>query len=412
MILQGIVQYGLSVLQDHFNVGHPLKSFCLLRCLDVVSPAMLIQRPRSRLEVFIKTICLSVLLTHLVGLAYDFFHQQDVRVAMDIFSMFVLFSSIVVRNTCLHHYQSHINAMECVTENPNFELDTPYAQFIRERTVTQNNRYLGTYLVAQFFCATVWVGQNMVMKDSFVTIITHFPIDLAERAPALDKLTQLFYVLAGYLWAWYHAAGQMIIIVLLRFTITEFRVFLHSLSTLDTHIHDQLLLEPEGNVERVVRQLLYREARQHSQLIVAVEHLRTILYNYSLVHFSFYMIIVAAFLARVFVVPGSSSLGMAVPLLATAVFFIETFGLCMLVEQLVLLNRSVSINLYGFNWPRYLQYGHSIKRTMMLMIMQASNTSDFSAGGLTTVSAELFAKTCRLIYTIMMGMANLATKEA
>uniref|UniRef100_A0A182R691 Odorant receptor n=1 Tax=Anopheles funestus TaxID=62324 RepID=A0A182R691_ANOFN len=370
---------------------------------------MLIQRPRSNLEIGIKKICLSILIAHLVGMAYDLTHQEDVRVVMDIFSMLTMFSSIVVRNICLKQYQSHINAMELLDENPNFEVGTPYAETIRRRTVKQNNRYLGSYLVCQFLCATVWVCQNMAVKDSFVTIITHFPIDLSERAPTFDTLTQLCYACAGYFWAWYHAMGQMIIIVLLRFTITEFRVFLHSLATLDTQIHDQLLLDPEGNEERVVREVVYKHARRHSELIVAVMHMRMIIRNYSLVHFSFYMIIVAAFMARVLVIPGSSSLGMAVPLLATAVFFVETFGLCMLVETLVQLNRSVSFQLYGFNWTRYLPYGNSIKRTMMLMIMQANNTNDFSAGGLTTVSADLFAKTCRLIYTIMMGMANLAT---
>uniref|UniRef100_A0A182R692 Uncharacterized protein n=1 Tax=Anopheles funestus TaxID=62324 RepID=A0A182R692_ANOFN len=409
MALQRIVQCGLSFLQDHFNVGHPSKHFCLLRCLDVVSPAMLIQRPRSNLELCIKMISLVILLTHTAGLAYDIFHQEDVRVAMDIFSILSMFSAVVARNTCLQQYQSHINAMELLDENPNFEVGTPYAETIRRRTVKQNNRYLGSYLMALFLTAIVWVCQNMVMKNSFVTIITHFPIDLSERAPVLERLTQLFYTFASFLWAWYHATGQLIIIVLIRFTITEFRVFLHSLSTLDTQIHDQLLLDPEGNEERVVREVVYKHARRHSELIVAVMHMRMILRNYSLVHFSFYMIIMAAFMARVLVIPGSSSLGMVIPLLVTAVFFLETLGLCMLIEQLIELNRSVSFQLYGFNWTRYLPYGNSIKRTMMLMIMQANNTKDFSAGGLTTVSADLFAKTCRLIYTIMMGMANLAT---
>uniref|UniRef100_A0A182T0K0 Odorant receptor n=1 Tax=Anopheles maculatus TaxID=74869 RepID=A0A182T0K0_9DIPT len=302
--------------------------------------------------------------------------------------------------------------MERLDKNPNFEVGTPYAQTLRHRTVTQNNRYLGSYLVFHFLIVTVYVSQNMAMEDSFVKVITHFPVDLSEYAPALDTVTEFFYVLAGYGWAWYHAAGQLTIIVFLRFAITEFRVFLHSLATLDEQIHDRLLLKLDGNEERVVRELLYKHARQHSRLIVMVMHLRAILRIYSLVHFSFYMIIMAAFMARVLVIPGSSSLGMAIPVMVTVVFCFETFGLCMLVEKLVQLNRRVSINLYGFSWTQYLQYGHSIKRTIMLMIMQANNTKDFSAGGLTTVSAELFAKTCRLVYTMMMGMANLASKGA
>uniref|UniRef100_A0A182YAR8 Odorant receptor n=1 Tax=Anopheles stephensi TaxID=30069 RepID=A0A182YAR8_ANOST len=409
MVVKRALLYSFSLLQHHFNVGHPLEHFCLLRCLDVVSPAMLIQRPRSGLEIGIKTLSLSVLLTHVVGLAYDLTQQEDIRVAMDIFCMLSLFSSLFARNTCLRQYQSHIIAMERLDANPGFEVGVPYAETIRHRTVTQNNRYLGWYLVSHFLTVTIYVTQNMAMQGSFVKIITHFPIDLSGYAPALDTMTQFFYTVAGYGWAWYHAAGQLIVIVLLRFVIAEFRVFLHSLATLDEQIHDRLLLELDGNEERVVRELLYKHARQHSQLIVVVMHLRAILRIYSLVHFSFYMIIMAAFMARVLVIPGSSSLGMAIPVLVTIVFFLETFGLCMLVEKLVQLNRRVSVNLYGFGWTRYLQYGHSIKRTMMLMIMQANNTKDFSAGGLTTVSAELFAKTCRLVYTMMMGMANLAT---
>ncbi|XP_050072219.1 uncharacterized protein LOC126560101 [Anopheles maculipalpis] len=409
MVLLRALHYGFRFLQENFNVGHHLEHFCLLRCVDIVSPAMLIHRPRSGVEIGIKTLGLSVMLTHMVGLMYDFTQQDDIRVSMDIFCMLSLFTSLFARHLCLRQYQSHINALERLDKDPTFERDLPYAVTIRHRTVMQNNRYIGSYLASHLLFVIVYVVQNMVTEDSFVKIITHFPIDLSEYAPILDTLAQLCYSLIGFGWAWYHACGQITIIVLVRFAITEFQVFLHSLATFDDQIHERLLLETDGNVERVLRELLYKHARQHSHLIVVLMHLRTILRAYSLVHFAFYLNMMAAFLARVYVIPGSSSLGMAIPLLVTMVFFVETFGLCMLVEELVQLNRKVAFNLYGFSWTRYLHYGHTIKRTMMLMIMQATNTKDFSAGGLTTVSAELFAKTCRLVYTMMMAMANLAS---
>uniref|UniRef100_A0A182NZB3 Uncharacterized protein n=1 Tax=Anopheles dirus TaxID=7168 RepID=A0A182NZB3_9DIPT len=405
-----IIQRVLLFLQEHFNVGHPLKHFCLLRCLDVVSPAMLIQRTRSKLEVGIKTLGLCLLLTHPVALAYDFSMERDVRAAMDIFCMLSLYSSIIARSTCLRQYQPHINALERLDASPQFRVGIPSAERIRCQVVTANNRYLGCALVFHFLTVTVYVWQNMSVEDSFVTIITYSPVDLSKSAPMLDKMAQLFYCLTGYVWAWYHAAGQLTVIISLRLVIAEFRVFIDSLATFDGQISERLPAErSDTDEERVVRELLHEHARRHSQLIVSMMHLRMVLRMYSLVHFSFYMTIMAAFMTRVFIIPGSSSLGMAIPLLVTVIFFFESLGLCLLVEKLVQLNRKVSTVLYAFDWPRYLRFGRTFKRTMMLMIMQANSTRDFSAGGLTTVSAELFAKTCRLVYTMMMCMANLAT---
>uniref|UniRef100_A0A182QPQ3 Odorant receptor n=1 Tax=Anopheles farauti TaxID=69004 RepID=A0A182QPQ3_9DIPT len=409
-IIRNILQQILKLLQTHFNVGHPLNHFCLLRCLDVISPAMLIQRPRSKLEVGLKTFGLCIMLTYTMTLAYDFSQQPDVRAAMDIFCMLSLFSSIVARSTCLRQYQPHINALERLDANPQFRVGIPSAEQIRRKVAMENNRFFGTALVYHFLTVTLYVWQNMWVENSFVTIITYAPVDLSQYSPTLDRLAQLFYCLSAYVWAWYYAAGQLTVIISLRLAISEFRVFLHSLATLDDQIKERLASDQtNAGEEQIVRELLQEHARRHSQLIVVMMHLRMTLYIYSLVHFSFYMTIVAAFMTRVLIIPGSSSLGMAIPLLVTIIFFFETLALCLLVENLVLLNREVGIVLYGFDWTRYLRYGRSIKRTMMLMIMQANNTRDVSAGGLTTVSAELFAKTCRIVYTMIMGMANLAT---
>uniref|UniRef100_A0A182PYZ1 Uncharacterized protein n=1 Tax=Anopheles epiroticus TaxID=199890 RepID=A0A182PYZ1_9DIPT len=403
-LLQRAIEIIYNLLQDHYDVGHPSKQFFLLRCLDVVSPAMLIPRPRSNLEVAIKTLCLGIMISHIVGLTYDLCQQTDVRLAMDMLSMLSLFSSTIMRGMCMQQYTSHIHTLEKIERKPTFRVGKPYVDLTRKTVASQNNRVLGCVLVMHFLTASVYVCQNMMMKDSFVKIITCFPFDLS---PPLEKLAELCYSLVGYLWAWYHAATQLTIIVLLRFAITEFRVFLHSLATLDDQIQERLLVDHDE--ERVVRDLLHEHARQHSHLVVVVMRLRELLRTYSLLHFFFYMIIMASLMTRTAIIPGSSSLGYAIPLLVALIFFFETFGLCMLVESLVQLNRKVSIQLYEFSWPQYLRYGRSLKRTMILMIMQANTTQDFSAGGMTTVSAELFAKSCRLIYTITMFMANLAS---
>uniref|UniRef100_A0A182KAD4 Uncharacterized protein n=1 Tax=Anopheles christyi TaxID=43041 RepID=A0A182KAD4_9DIPT len=404
--------YSLIMMLLHFKESNisqgeePLKSQLYV---FISTAAMLIRRPRSKLEVGLKTLCLSLMVTHSSALTYDLLQQRDIRLAMDMLCMLSLFVSIIVRSTCMRQYISHIHALERLEKKPTFRVGTPYAEMSRRTVVSQNYRYLGLALVAHSLTVTVYTTQNMTVKDSFVKIITYFPIDLSERYPTLDTMVQLCYSLTGYVWAWYHAATQLTIIVLLRFAITEFQVFLHSLDTLDDQIDERLTAEPGQDVERVLLDILHEHARYHSQLIEVVMHLRTLLRTYSLVHFAFYMIIVAAFMTRFFIIPGSSTLGMVIPMLVTVIFLFETFGLCMLVEMLVQLNRKVGINLYGFNWPKYLRYGNSIKRTMTLMIMQANTTEDFSAGGLTTVSADLFAKSCRLIYTMMMAMANLAT---
>uniref|UniRef100_A0A182IIQ7 Uncharacterized protein n=2 Tax=Anopheles arabiensis TaxID=7173 RepID=A0A182IIQ7_ANOAR len=409
-VVHRIVSFGYNLLQRHFNVGHPTEQFFLLRCLDVVSPAMLLQRPRSNLEVALKTLCLSVMVAHSIALAYDFSQQTDVRLAMDMLCMLSLFVSIILRGTCMRQYLAHIDALDRLERRPTFRVGTPYADESRRNVALQNSRYLGVALVMHLLTVTMYVIQNMVRENSFVKIITSFPIDLSERAPVLERVADLCYSLVGYVWGWYHGATQLTIIVLLRYAITEFRVFLHSLDSLDDQLR-QRREQSQGapDEERILRELLYEHARHHSQLIVVVTHLRTLLHNYSLVHFSFYMIIVATFMTRVLIIPGRSSFGLAIPLLVTTIYFLETFGMCMLVEMLVQLNRKVSTSLYGFSWPQYLRYGRTIKRPMMLMIMQANMTKDFSAGGLTTVSAELFAKTCRMIYTMMMFMANMAT---
>ncbi|KFB36939.1 AGAP002046-PA-like protein [Anopheles sinensis] len=407
-----ILQRALKFAQVHFNVGEPSKHFCLLRCLDIVSPFMILERKRSELEIGFKTLCLSILFIHIVGLAYDILRQHDIRGALDIYSMLSVFVCIYVRPLCLRSFRESISAMDQLDANPRFRKGTPYGDAIRQQVVHKDNVYLGSAMAMHSFTVVLYIWHNLTTQNSFLTLVTYWPTDLSDVSPVLDKLAQTAYCLVAFLWGWSHAAGQVTIIVLLRIAVAEFRVFLESLVRLDEQIEETGKAYPELSHERIVCDLLHEHARRHQELIVVMMRLRKMLRIYTLVHFSLYMSIVATFMTRMLVITGASSLGTAVSLLATMIFFFETLGMCLLVEQLIQLNRKVNFALYSFDWPKCLPFGHAIKRTIMLMIMQSSNTNDFSAGGLTKISAELFAKSCRLVYTMMMCMANLANVNA
>uniref|UniRef100_A0A182IWR6 Uncharacterized protein n=1 Tax=Anopheles atroparvus TaxID=41427 RepID=A0A182IWR6_ANOAO len=403
-----ILQKALRFAQTHYDVGDPSKHFCLLRCLDIVSPFMLLQRKRSNLEVAFKTLWLFILFSQLVAVTYDFFHQKDIRAALDVFCMVSLYLSVFIRPACLRNFRSDIGTMERLDTNPRFRVGTPYGDAIRKNIAHKDNLYLGSAIMAHFITITVYVWHNLTHQDSLVTLVTYWPTDLAAVSPTLDRLVQAAYCMTAYVWGWSHGSGQVNVIVFLRMTIAEFRVFLYSLATLDEQIETIQQTDPDVPRERIVCDLLHEHARRHRELIVVMMRLRDMLRIYMLVHFSMYLAIAATFLARMIVITGASSLGLALPLLATLIFFFETLVLCLLMEQLIQLNQKVGFTLYSFDWPRCLPFGNSIKRTVMLMIMQANNPNDFSVGGLTNVSAELFANSCRIIYSMMMCMANLA----
>uniref|UniRef100_A0A182J5B1 Uncharacterized protein n=1 Tax=Anopheles atroparvus TaxID=41427 RepID=A0A182J5B1_ANOAO len=403
-----ILQKALRFAQTHYDVGDPSKHFCLLRCLDIVSPFMLLQRKRSELEVAFKTLLLSILFSECVALTYDFFREKDIRAALDIFCILSLYLSIFIRGICLLRSRMDIGAMERLDTNPRFRVGTPYGDAIRQNIAHKDNLYLGSAIVSHFIAAIVFTFHNVTHQDSFVTLITYWPTDLAAISPTLDRLVQAAYCMTAFLWGWSHGSGQVNVIVFLRMTIAEFRVFLYSLATLNEQIETIQQTDPDVPRERIVCDLLHEHARRHRELIVVMMRLRDMLRIYMLVHFAMYLTLATASLARMIVITGTSSLGLALPLLLTVIFFFETLVLCLLMEQLIQLNQKVGFTLYSFDWARCLPFGRSIKRTVMLMIMQANNPNNFSVGGLTNVSAELFAKSCRIIYSMMMCMANLA----
>ncbi|XP_053660332.1 uncharacterized protein LOC128709358 [Anopheles marshallii] len=277
----------------------------------------------------------------------------------------------------------------------------------RSKLYRHNNRFLVLLITAITVESVCFLARLLLTRPEFM---------LQYNGHVLGgPVVQVIYGTVTACWGIIYVLSFIVFYMLLA----GFRLEMELLARSFLQLEDILLVDrehaftmedqDEQNYWNNLQATLTTRIKRHVELLENLRLFRSIVAPFAfLQYYSTFGLIADSF----FVVSFEGFTGYSMAYILFASFLIlESLLLCRGVEDLNDLNRLIGTNLYNFDWPRLLQFSvryrkeyQSVRRTVLLMILQTQQSLRFSYGAHGEISMNSFAELMQKSYSMLTFM--------
>uniref|UniRef100_A0A182PV77 Uncharacterized protein n=1 Tax=Anopheles epiroticus TaxID=199890 RepID=A0A182PV77_9DIPT len=297
----------------------------------------------------------------------------------------------------IRHLQQFLNDRTYLKEDP-------WAWHERSNLYRHNNRFLVVLITAITVESLCFLVRLLLTRPEFM---------LQYNGHVLGSpVVQIVYGMVTACWGIIYVLSFIVFYMLL----TGFRLEMEVLARSFQQLEETLVppgMEMDDQDERKywndLQTKLTQRIKRHVDLLENLRILRSIVAPFAfLQYYSTFGLIADSFFVVSF--EGFTGYSMAYVLFASFLI-LESLLLCRGVEDLNDLNRRIGTILYNFDWPRLLRYSIqfrreyiSVRRTILLVILQSQQSLRFSYGAHGEISMNSFAELMQKSYSMLTFM--------
>uniref|UniRef100_A0A182NCC7 Uncharacterized protein n=1 Tax=Anopheles dirus TaxID=7168 RepID=A0A182NCC7_9DIPT len=281
----------------------------------------------------------------------------------------------------------------------------------RSKLYRHNNRFLMVLVSAIIVESLCFLARLLLTRPEFM---------LQYNGQVVGGyLVQIIYGMITACWGVIYVLSFIVFYMILAGFRLEMQVLARSFEQLEHTLlidHGELILlglpmddRDEQRYWRDLQTTLKVRIKRHVELLENLRIFRSIVAPFAfLQYYSTFGLIADSFFVVSF--EGFSAYSMAYILFASFLI-LEALLLCRGVEDLNDLNRQIGSILYNFDWPRLLRFSsrykkeyESVRRTILLVILQSQQSLRFSYGGHGEISMNSFAELMQKSYSMLTFM--------
>nr|QXO33991.1 olfactory receptor Or62 [Anopheles arabiensis]QXO34003.1 olfactory receptor Or62 [Anopheles arabiensis] len=385
---------------DYFNL---LNTFGTLFALHYHT-----RQPRWTVKKLLWTVYRTLYLLSYLSYCYKvywlFSHWQYSTAAANLLGALGLCSGALLRLLLIEQNYPTVHRLQQFLNDRTYLHDDPWARTERSKLYRHNNRFLVVLISAISVESLCFLARLLLTRPEFM---------LQYGGAVLGgPSVQLAYGMVTACWGIIYVLSFIVFYTLLAGFRLEMQLLARSFQQLEETLvpagvgmDDQDEWEYWDNLQ----QRLNHRIKRHVELLENLRIFRSIVAPFAfLQYYSTFGLIADSFFVVSF--EGFTGYSMAYVLFASFLI-LESLLLCRGVEDLNDLNRQIGTILYNFDWPRLLRFSihyrsqyFSVRRTILLVILQSQQSLRFSYGAHGEISMHSFAELMQKSYSMLTFM--------
>nr|QXO34006.1 olfactory receptor Or62 [Anopheles arabiensis] len=385
---------------DYFNL---LNTFGTLFALHYHT-----HQPRWTVKKLLWTVYRTLYLLSYLSYCYKvywlFSHWQYSTAAANLLGALGLCSGALLRLLLIEQNYPTVHRLQQFLNDRTYLHDDPWARTERSKLYRHNNRFLVVLISAISVESLCFLARLLLTRPEFM---------LQYGGAVLGgPSVQLAYGMVTACWGIIYVLSFIVFYTLLAGFRLEMQLLARSFQQLEeTLVPAGVGMEDQDEWEYWdnLQQRLNHRIKRHVELLENLRIFRSIVAPFAfLQYYSTFGLIADSFFVVSF--EGFTGYSMAYVLFASFLI-LESLLLCRGVEDLNDLNRQIGTILYNFDWPRLLRFSihyrsqyFSVRRTILLVILQSQQSLRFSYGAHGEISMHSFAELMQKSYSMLTFM--------
>nr|QXO34010.1 olfactory receptor Or62 [Anopheles arabiensis] len=385
---------------DYFNL---LNTFGTLFALHYHT-----HQPRWTVKKLLWTVYRTLYLLSYLSYCYKvywlFSHWQYSTAAANLLGALGLCSGALLRLLLIEQNYPTVHRLQQFLNDRTYLHDDPWARTERSKLYRHNNRFLVVLISAISVESLCFLARLLLTRPEFM---------LQYGGAVLGgPSVQLAYGMVTACWGIIYVLSFIVFYTLLA----GFRLEMQLLARSFQQLEETLVPAGVGMDDQDewkywdnLQQRLNHRIKRHVELLENLRIFRSIVAPFAfLQYYSTFGLIADSFFVVSF--EGFTGYSMAYVLFASFLI-LESLLLCRGVEDLNDLNRQIGTILYNFDWPRLLRFSihyrsqyFSVRRTILIVILQSQQSLRFSYGAHGEISMHSFAELMQKSYSMLTFM--------
>uniref|UniRef100_A0A182RV58 Uncharacterized protein n=1 Tax=Anopheles funestus TaxID=62324 RepID=A0A182RV58_ANOFN len=395
---------------DYFNL---LNTFGTLFALHYHSPESRWTVKKLLWTVY-RTFYLLSYLSYCYKACWMFSNWEYSTASANVLGALGLCSGALLRLILIEFNYPTIRQLQAFLNDRTYLHEDKWAWIQRSQLYRQNNRFLVVLITAITVESLCFLARLLLTRPEFM---------LQYNGRVLGgSAVQIVYGMVTACWGIIYVLSFIVFYMLLA----GFRLEMELLGRSFQQLEDTLLLdhehpcimedEDERSYWSKLQAILTIRIKRHVELLENLRLFRSIVAPFAfLQYYCTFGLIADSFFVVSF--EGFTGYSMAYVLFASFLI-LESLLLCRGVEDLNDLNRNIGTILYNFDWPRLLRYSiryrseyQSVRRTILLVILQTQQSLRFSYGAHGEISMHSFAELMQKSYSMLTFMLQLQNQH-